>query len=236
MKRLRTLTVGAGLGLTAWLVSVPALLGQTFHSFAGGLNVARRVPVDAYEVFHGSTSHGFAVQGSVGRHVTRRVGWRLDAFVSQFDLTQPSDFAGVMCAYSPPPGTCCGICPLGTSKGLVGVTGLAVSEFVNVVPSAFGLGFTSLEGLRPTTFTNIPLLKVPCGSAYQPAPEWKGRQVAASAASSKRATTPSSARLVSRTGSPRSSSAFGIDSSGGDSRQCPNPTSSSPDVLDSLEA
>ena len=146
MKRLSILTVGAGLGLTAWLVSAPALLGQTFYSFAGGLNVARRVPVDAYEVFHGSTSHGFAVQGSVGRHVTRRVGWRLDVFVSQFDLTQRSDFAGVLCEYNPPPGTCCGFCPRGTSKGLVGVTGLAVSEFVNVVPSAFGLGIYLIGG------------------------------------------------------------------------------------------
>jgi hypothetical protein len=149
MSRVRSLPFGdVSLGLALLLACPPAALAQTFYSFGGGLNVARRVPVGPAGLFQGNTSQGFAAQASVGRQLTGRLGWRLDVFVSRFDLTQPSHFAGVMCAYNPPPGTCCGICPLGTSKGPVDVTGLAASEFVNVLPSAFGLGMYLIGGVE----------------------------------------------------------------------------------------
>lgn len=130
----------------ACLLAVPrATSGQKFYGFAGGLNVTRQVPVDPYPL-HGSTSSGFAVQASIGRQLTGRYGWRLDAFVSQFHLTQPSDFAGVLCAYPPPAGACCGICPRDTTTHRVGVTGVAASEFVNVIPSVRGLGMYLIGG------------------------------------------------------------------------------------------
>ena len=88
--------------------------------------------------FYAHTTHGFAFQASVGRRFTGRSTWRLDVFTSQFQLTQPSHFAGVMCVVNPPPGTCCGICPLGTTAGLVGVAGLAASELVSVTRAASG--------------------------------------------------------------------------------------------------
>ncbi len=139
---------GVSLGLALLLACPSAALAQMFYSFGGGLNVTRQVPVGPAGLFQGNTSHGFAAQASVGRQLTRRFGWRLDAFVSRFDLTQPSDFAGVLCVYNPPPGTCCGICPLGSSKGLVNVTGLTASEFVSVLPSAFKLGMYLIGGLE----------------------------------------------------------------------------------------
>jgi hypothetical protein len=131
-------------GVILLVLSSQVTPGQTFYSFAGGLNVARTTPAPL--ALHGYTTNGFAAQASVGRQVTRRSGWRLDAFVSQFDLTEPSDFAGVLCAYPALAGTCCGICPRGTSTDRVGITGLTASEFVSVIPSARGFGMYLIGG------------------------------------------------------------------------------------------
>lgn len=149
MKTTKALTAFAvWLGLALRLAAPTTASAQTFYGMAAGVNVARTVPVDRYDGLHGHTSHGFAVQASVGRRLTRRLGWRVDAFASQVSYTQPSDFAGVLCAYLPPPGVCCGICPRGTSTDLVGVTGLAASEVVSVIPSASGIGMYVIAGME----------------------------------------------------------------------------------------
>jgi len=143
-----TIPLGIPLSLALLVASPHAALAQTFYALAGGLNVAGTVPIDQYDFFHGHTTHGFAAQASVGRRLTRRLGWRLDAFASQFDLTQPSDFVGVSCTVNPPPGTCCGICPLETSKGLVDVMGWAASGLVSVLPSTSGFGVYLMAGVE----------------------------------------------------------------------------------------
>ncbi|HEX4575367.1 MAG TPA: hypothetical protein VH158_09560 [Gemmatimonadales bacterium] len=120
------------LGLTLLLASSPPAPAQMRYSVAGGVNVARQVPVVPYGL-HGTTSRGFVLQVSVGHQRNRRFGWRLEGSITQFDLTQPTDFAGVLCVFNPPPGTCCGICPLGTSEDLVGVTSVAASEVVSLI-------------------------------------------------------------------------------------------------------
>jgi hypothetical protein len=133
----RTLTVvlvGLGLGLTMLLESAPAAAGQTAYSLAGGTNVKRTVTL--YEVFHGHTSAGFTLQASVGRPLTARLRWRLDVLAIQFELTQPADFAGVLCAVNPPPGTCCGICPRDTSTRVIGLAGLAANALWGLMPEA----------------------------------------------------------------------------------------------------
>jgi len=133
------------LGLALLLVWPVSASGQTTFSFAGGLNVAQTVPTEL-PFYHGSTTQGFAVQASLGRSYTRRVGWRIDVFASQFGLTLPSGFAGVMCQRNPPPGTCCGICPRQTDKGPVGVAGVAVNQLVNVTPATFPFGMYLIWG------------------------------------------------------------------------------------------
>ena len=166
MKTTKALTAfGVWLGLALRLAAPTTAFAQTFYGLAAGVNVARMVAVDVYQGFHGHTSHGFAVQASVGRRLTRRLGWRVDAFASQVTYTQPSDFAGVMCAYPPPAGVCCGICPLGTSTDLVGVTGLAASELVSVIPSASGMGMYLIAGLETDYLYRHPARKPDCGSA-----------------------------------------------------------------------
>jgi hypothetical protein len=128
--------------LLLWPASAPA---QTTFSLGGGLNVARTLPTDL-PFYHGSTTQGFAVQASVGRPYRGRFAWRIDAFVSQFQMTQYSGFAGVMCQQNPPPGTCCGICPLETAKGRVAMLGIAANQLVNVAPAAFPVGMYVIWG------------------------------------------------------------------------------------------
>jgi hypothetical protein len=145
----------APLGLALLLAWPAAAAGQTTFSLAGGLNLARRLPTDL-PMFHGSTTQGFAAQASVGRRYNDRFGWRLDAFVSQFDLTLPSGFAGVMCQSNPPPGTCCGICPLETMRGRVGVMGMAVNQLARVMPSTFPFGMYLIWGAETDYFYQHP--------------------------------------------------------------------------------
>lgn len=143
MKRVNPVAfIGVLLGLGLLLEPSRAARSQTFYSFGGSVNVARQMRVGRG---HSSTSPGFAAQASVGRQLTPRSGWRVDLLVSQFDLTRPI-WAGVMCAYNPPPGTCCGICPVDSSKALVGVAGLGASAFVSVIPWASGLGMYLTAG------------------------------------------------------------------------------------------
>jgi len=138
---MKSIALGVAL-LLVWPVSAPC---QTTYSFGGGLNVARTVPT-GYPFYHGSTTQGFAVQASLGRSYSRRLGWRVDVFASQFQLTLPLDFAGVLCQSNPPPGTCCGICPTRTANGLVGVIGVAMNQLVNVTPAAFPVGMYLMWG------------------------------------------------------------------------------------------
>ena len=130
--------------LLLWPASAP---GQTTLSFAGGLNVARTLP-GAVPAIHGFTTQGFAIQASVGRPSRGRFAWRIDAFVSQFEMTQYSGWAGVMCQQNPPPGTCCGVCPLETAKGRVGMLGVAANQRVNVSPPAFPIGMYVIWGVE----------------------------------------------------------------------------------------
>ena len=125
------------LGFALLLVWPVAALGQTRFSLGGGLNVARPSELPFY---HWSTTQGFAVQASMEIPHRNRFAWRIDLFASQFGLTQPSDFAGVLCRSTPPPGTCCGVCPRRTDKGTVGVAGVAVNQLVRVTPAAFPFG------------------------------------------------------------------------------------------------
>lgn len=146
MTRVRTfMFVSMSLGLAFPLGSPSAAQGQMVYAFAGGLNVARTVP-GPYPPFPAHTANGFALQASVGRRLAGRWTWRLDVFASQFQLTQPSDFAGVMCVFNPPPGTCCGICPRGTTTGVVGVAGLAPSGLVSLTRAASGFGMYLFAG------------------------------------------------------------------------------------------
>jgi hypothetical protein len=138
---MKSLAIGLAL-MVAWPASAPS---QTTFSFAGGLNVARTLST-GFAPVHGSTTPGFAVQASMGRQYRGRFAWRIDAFVSQFQLDQPSGWAGVMCAQNPPPGACCGICPLETTKGRVAVVGVAVNQLVTVTPAAFPLGMYLIWG------------------------------------------------------------------------------------------
>lgn len=131
--------LGAHLVLVVLLGSTSTVSGQTTFSVAGGLNVARTVPAE-YPFAHGSTTNGFAVLASIERRYTRRLSWRIDAFANQFELTEPTDFAGVMCPYPTPPGACCGICPLESSKSRVGLMGMAVNQLVSVTPSTYPVG------------------------------------------------------------------------------------------------
>jgi len=133
------------LGFALLLVWPAAAPGQTTFSLAGGRNFAGTVPTEL-PAFHGSTTGGFVVQASVSRPYHNRFGWRIDLFASQFELTQPSGFAGVMCQRTPPPGTCCGICPLRTDKGPVAVRGVAVNQLVNVTPAEFPFGMYLIWG------------------------------------------------------------------------------------------
>jgi len=138
MKRL-----AIGLALLLWLSS--SAFGQTTFSFGGGLNVARTLSTQ-FPMYQGSTTQGYAVQASVGRPTRGRYAWRIDAFVSQFQLTQYSDFMGVMCVQNPPPGTCCGICPGETAKGRVAIIGVAANQLVNVAPATFPVGLYVIWG------------------------------------------------------------------------------------------
>ncbi len=130
----------------ALLLALPAsATSQTRFSLAGGLNVARTLPTEL-PMYHGSTTQGFAVQASVGRPSRGRFAWRIDAFVSRFQLTQPSDFAGVACVRNPPPGACCGICPLETARGRVAMLGVAVNQLVKIGPAALPFGMYVIWG------------------------------------------------------------------------------------------
>lgn len=146
---------GVAIGL-AWLLgSTLTASAQTTFSVGSGLNVARTLPTP-YPVFRGSTTQGVAIQASVGRQYKGRLGWRIDAFASEFDLTQPSDWAGVMCVANPPPGTCCGICPLSNTKGHVGLTGISANQFVGLTPQAFLLGAYLIWGAEVDYFYRHP--------------------------------------------------------------------------------
>jgi hypothetical protein len=138
--------------LLVWPASSP---GQTTFSLAGGLNVRTTVPT-LLPSYHGSTSQGFALQASLGRSYNARFGWRIDAFVNQFELTQPSNFAGVMCQSNPPPGTCCGICPGETLHGRVGMMGVAVNQLVRVTPAAFPVGMYLIWGAETDLLYDHP--------------------------------------------------------------------------------
>jgi hypothetical protein len=130
--------------LLGWTVSAP---GQTTFSLSGGLNVARTSPGQpSFSQGSTTTTSGFAVQASVGFPYRNRFAWRIDLFASRFDLTQLSDYAGVMCQRNPPPGTCCGICPLRTEQGPVGVMGLALNQVVRVTPATSSLGMYLIWG------------------------------------------------------------------------------------------
>jgi hypothetical protein len=142
-------------GLALLLLSPVRAPGQTTFSFAGGLNVARTLPPQGPS-YHGSTTQGFAVQASVGRPSRGRFAWRIDAFVSQFQLTQYSGFVGVMCQQNPPPGTCCGICPRETAKGRVAMLGVAANRLVNVAPAAFPVGMYLIWGAESDYFYRHP--------------------------------------------------------------------------------
>ena len=133
------------LGFALLLVWPVCAVGQTTFSFGGGPNVARTLP-GAVPVIHGFTTPGFAVQASMGRPSRGRFAWRIDAFVSQFQMTEYSGWAGVMCQRNAPPGTCCGICPLETAKGRVGMLGVAANQLVNVAPAAFPFGMYLIWG------------------------------------------------------------------------------------------
>src|SRR6059036_2276958 len=126
----------------ALVVAAPSLMGQaigqTYHSVSGGLIPHQQL--EAVASYQTDISQGFAVTTSWGRQVTRRAGWRLDAFVRQVHLDQPLDFAGVMCQSPPAPGACCGICPGRRFRGLVGVTGVSASGIQNLVTSRGGQG------------------------------------------------------------------------------------------------
>ena len=145
-------------GLALLLVCPASAPAQTTFSLAGGLNVATTVPTEL-PIFHGSTTRGFAVQASVSRPYHNRFAWRIDAFVSQFELTLPSGFAGVLCQHNPPPGTCCGICPLRTDKGPVAVTGVAVNQLVNVTPAAFPFGMYLIWGAETDYLYQHPIAR-----------------------------------------------------------------------------
>jgi hypothetical protein len=138
-------TLGAHLALVLLLGSASTVSGQTAFSVAGGLTVASSV-LSQYPWISGSSIGGFAVQASVGRRYHGRLGWRIDAFGNQFAVTEPTDFAGVLCVQHPPPGTCCGICPRSSTTGHVGVAGMAVNQFVTVTPAALPIGMYIIWG------------------------------------------------------------------------------------------
>jgi hypothetical protein len=152
---MKSIPLGLAL-LLVWPASAPC---QTTYSLAGGLNVARTLPT-MLPSYHGSTTQGFSVQASLGRPYNDRFGWRIDAFVSQFELTLPSGFAGVMCQQNPPPGTCCGICPRETLHGRVGVMGMAVNQMVKVTPSAFPFGMYLMWGAETDYMYQHPEVRV----------------------------------------------------------------------------
>lgn len=132
-------------GFALLLVSPGAALSQTTFSLGGGLNVPRSLPSEV-SFAHGSTTQGFALQASLERPYRDRFAWRIDLFASQFGLTQPSEFAGVLCQQNPPPGTCCGICAGRTDKGTVGVAGVAMNQLVRVTRAASSFGMYLLWG------------------------------------------------------------------------------------------
>jgi hypothetical protein len=111
-------------------------VGQTFYAFAGGVNVARTLDVPLEPALNGGTSRGFSVTASVGTEVTRRLGWRLDAFASQFELTERHHAPGYgLCVFPSPPYGCGPILP---SQGRVAVTGVTANGLVNLLPATFG--------------------------------------------------------------------------------------------------
>jgi hypothetical protein len=120
---------------------------QTFHGVAGGVGLTGPNPA----------SPGVLLQASLGRTNSGSFAWRLDAFVGHFDITQPSgQLVGVFCVMNPPPGTCCGICPAGTTTVPVGVAGVAASELMSLHTSTSGLAIYFILGIESDWFLQGP--------------------------------------------------------------------------------
>ena len=130
---LRSLTLIA----TALSLSMPvAARAQTFYGFAAGLN---RAPAAAGE----SVSPGFAVQTSIGRQITQRLGVRFDSFTSRFDDRReiPATHEICIAVFPPPPG-----CTSSVVVKAIGVAGLSANGLINVNPPGAGIGMYLIAG------------------------------------------------------------------------------------------
>ena len=89
---------------------------------------------------------GVALDVSMGARQVTRTAWRLEAYVSWFDLSQPSGFAGVLCMQDPPPGTCCGVCATGSTTAPVWLAGVAANEIFGLTKRTDPLGLYVIGG------------------------------------------------------------------------------------------
>jgi hypothetical protein len=88
-------------------------------------------------------SHGFALQVSVGRQFSHRLGARLDAFVAHFGVELPPRLA--LCAFS-----CTSV------SGTVGLASFTASGVLNVDPPGSGLRMYAIAGAGTYYFYQHP--------------------------------------------------------------------------------
>jgi hypothetical protein len=134
------------------LAAAPALVhAQTWSGLAGGVSV---VGPDSYYPGYGnrfpqSYSPGFTFTAFMGRAVSSRLSLRVDASVSRPSFRAPSNFVGIACVMNPPPGACCGICPLETTQARVDVASLRANALLGLTPMNRARQFYLIGGAGP---------------------------------------------------------------------------------------
>jgi hypothetical protein len=134
------------------LSAAPVFLdAQTSSGFAGGVSL---VGPDGYYPGYGDRfpenySPGFSLTAFVGRPVSPRLSLRFDGSISRPSLREPSNFVGILCAQNPPPGTCCGICPLESTQARVDVASLTANVLLALTPVNRGGHLYVIGGAGP---------------------------------------------------------------------------------------
>jgi hypothetical protein len=117
--------------------AAPAFVdAQSSYGFAAGMSL---VGPDGYYPGYGNNfpenySPGFTLAAFMGRVVSPRFSLRFDASISRPSRREPSNFAGIFCIQNPPPGTCCGICPLESRDARVDVASLTTNVLLALTP------------------------------------------------------------------------------------------------------
>jgi hypothetical protein len=124
---------------------------QASYGFAGGVSL---VGPDGYTPGYGNSfaedySPGFTLAASMGRAVSPHFSLRFDASMSRASRRELSHFAGIACVQNPPPGACCGICPLESRDARVDVASLTTNVLFALTPVNRGGHFYVIGGAGP---------------------------------------------------------------------------------------